>query len=413
MDILVYADWEGLGGPRLMGTLSVTHTKGREVFTFSYKKEWIDGGLAQNIDPDLQFYSGPQYLAARKKNFGLFLDSSPDRWGRVLMDRREAIVARQEQRKPKSLFEEDYLLGVFDEHRMGALRFKLTEEGSFLSDNKNLPSPPWTSLRELEFASFRLENDALKDEETLKWINLLIAPGASLGGARPKASVTDTHKHLWIAKFPSVNDRTDVGGWEMVANQLAIKAGISVAEGMARKFNSKHHTYLNKRFDRTNKGNRLHFASAMTLLGHSDGAEGVSYLQLAEFIMQNGGRVNEDLSQLWRRIVFNIAIKNTDDHLRNHGFMLTPFGWVLSPAYDINPVHYGKGLTLNISETDNSLDFDLARSVAKYFRLTNKQATDIIEEVQKTVRTWRKIAAKYKISNQEQDQMEAAFSLAE
>lgn len=407
MDILVYADWEGLDGPQAMGTLSVTHTKGREVFTFSYHKEWIDSGLAQNIDPDLQFYSGPQYLAGTKKNFGIFLDSSPDRWGRVLMDRREAILARQEQRKPKALFEEDYLLGVFDEHRMGALRFKLTKDGSFISDNKNLAAPPWTSLRELEFASLQLENDALKDEETLKWINLLIAPGASLGGARPKASVIDTQKHLWIAKFPSLSDRTDIGGWEMVANDLARNAGVVMAEGMARKFNSKYHTFLNKRFDRTNKGRRLHFASAMTLLGHNDGAEGVSYLHLAEFIMQYGGRVVEDLSQLWRRIVFNIAIKNTDDHLRNHGFLLTPSGWVLSPAYDVNPNYYGKGLTLNISETDNSLDFDLARSIAKYFRLNDQKAVTIIEEVQKAVKSWRKIASKYKISNHEQ--MAAAF----
>lgn len=413
MDILIYAHWEGLDKPHLMGTLSVVHTKGREVFTFSYRKEWIDGGLAQNIDPDLQFYSGPQYLAGGKKNFGIFLDSSPDRWGRVLMDRREAILARQENRKPKSLFEEDYLLGVFDEHRMGALRFKLTEDGSFLSDNQNLASPPWTSLRELEFASLQLENDALKDEETLKWINLLIAPGASLGGARPKASVIDTHKHLWIAKFPSVSDKTDVGGWEMVVNELARNAGVVMAEGMARKFNSKYHTFLNKRFDRTDNGNRLHFASAMTLLGHSDGGEGVSYLHLAEFIMQNGGRVNDDLSQLWRRIVFNIAIKNTDDHLRNHGFLLTPSGWVLSPAYDVNPVYFGKGLTLNISETDNSLDFDLARSVARYFRLNDKQAVFIIEEVQNAVRSWKKIAAKYRINNQEQDQMATAFEFAE
>src|SRR6266498_271142 len=267
MDILVYADWEGLREPRLMGTLSVVHTKGREVFTFSYHKKWLDDGPAQNIDPDLQFYSGPQYLAGGKKNFGIFLDSSPDRWGRVLMDRREAILARRENRKPKTLFEEDYLLGVFDTHRMGALRFKLSEDGNFLNDNKEFASPPWTSLRELEQASLQLEKDTLKDEEVLKWINMLIAPGASLGGARPKASVTDPNRSLWIAKFPSVNDKTDVGGWEMVANELAQQAGVIITEGMARKFNSKQHTFLTKRFDRTDAGKRLHFASAMTLLG--------------------------------------------------------------------------------------------------------------------------------------------------
>jgi serine/threonine-protein kinase HipA len=409
MDIFVYADWQGLKEPRKMGTLSVVHTKGREVFTFSYHKSWLDGGLAQNIDPDLQFFSGPQYLSVGKQNFGIFLDSSPDRWGRVLMDRREAILARSESRKPKTLFEEDYLLGVFDTHRMGALRFKLIEDGNFLSENSLFATPPWTSLRALEQASLQLEKDDLKDEEAIKWINMLIAPGSSLGGARPKASVTDTHGHLWIAKFPSVRDRTDVGGWEMVANKLSEQSGIVTAPGIVRKFHSKQHTFLTKRFDRTVDKARLHFASAMTLLGKVDGAEGASYLDIAEFIMQNGERVKEDLAQLWRRIVFNIAIKNTDDHLRNHGFILSQQGWILSPAFDVNPVYHGKGLTLNISETDNSLDLELARSVAENFRVDNTQAVKIIQEVQQAVKGWRKIAAKYRISKQEQDMMASAF----
>jgi serine/threonine-protein kinase HipA len=185
----------------------VTHTRGHTVFTFSYDKQWIRTNKAQNLDPDLQLYDGPQFLAASKSNFGLFLDSSPDRWGRVLMDRREAILARKEGRKPKPLYEENYLLGVYDAHRMGALRFKLEREGPFLNDNQGFAAPPWTNLRALEFASLQLEGNTLKDDESLKWINMLIAPGASLGGARPKASVTDEKGHLWIAKFPSVKDR--------------------------------------------------------------------------------------------------------------------------------------------------------------------------------------------------------------
>jgi serine/threonine-protein kinase HipA len=207
MDILVYADWEGLEVPTHMGVLSVTHTRGHAVFTFSYNKQWVTANKAQNLDPDLQLYDGPQFLAASKSNFGLFLDSSPDRWGRVLMDRREAILARKEGRKPKPLYEENYLLGVYDAHRMGALRFKLEREGPFLNDNQGFAAPPWTNLRALEFASLQLEGNTLKDDESLKWINMLIAPGASLGGARPKASVTDEKGHLWIAKFPSVKDR--------------------------------------------------------------------------------------------------------------------------------------------------------------------------------------------------------------
>lgn len=409
MDILVYAHWAGLDSPKLMGTLSAIRTKGREVFSFAYERSWLESGSAQVIDPELQLYTGPQYLSANRKNFGIFLDSSPDRWGRVLMDRRESLLAKKEERKRQNFFEEDYLLGVFDAHRMGALRFKTEKEGPFLNGNKGLAAPPWTTLRELEHASLRLEEGTLQDEESLKWINLLLAPGASLGGARPKASVLDEKNNLWIAKFPSVNDKTDVGAWEMVAHQLAKLASVAVSESKVQQFNSKHHSFLSKRFDR-NGDERLHFASAMTLLGYSDGAEGVSYLELAAFIMQNGAQVNNDLEELWRRIVFNIAVKNTDDHLRNHGFILTKAGWSLSPAYDVNPVYFGKGLTLNISETDNSLDFDLALSVAKYFRVNTKRAGEILKEVKKSVTGWRKIATAYKIPRDEQELMESAFA---
>ncbi len=412
MDILVYADWKGLETPTSMGVLSITHTRGHAVFTFSYDKQWIRANKAQSLDPDLQFYDGPQFLAGGKPNFGLFLDSSPDRWGRVLMDRREAILARKDNRKPKPLYEEDYLLGVYDAHRMGALRFKLEQEGPFLNIDRGLAAPPWTSLRELEFASFQLERDTLRDDESLKWINMLIAPGASLGGARPKAGATDEKGHLWIAKFPSVKDRTDIGAWEMVVNELAEKAGINIAKGMAKIYNSEQHTFLSRRFDRTESGERIHFASAMTLLGQSDGITGASYLQLAEFILQNSASPNANLEELWRRIVFFIAVKNTDDHLRNHGFLLTPDGWTLSPAYDVNPVYFGTGLTLNISQTDNALDWGLARSVAKYFRVEDKLATEIIAMTRTTVGQWSKIASKYKIKRSEQELMAQAFEHA-
>lgn len=409
MVILVFADWRELKEPTLMGTLSVAHTKGREVFSFTYSNDWIDSGTAQNLDPDLQLFSGPQYLSGEKKNFGIFLDSSPDRWGRVLMDRREAILAKKENRKIRNLFEEDYLLGVYDSYRMGAIRFKQEINGPFLDDHMGHASPPWTSLRELEFASLQLENNELKDEDVVKWISLLLAPGASLGGARPKASVTGPDETLWIAKFPSVKDKIDIGAWEMVAANMARSVGIRTPKSMIKKFNNDHHTFLSGRFDRHIDGRRIHFASAMTLLGHTDGVEGVSYLDLAEFIMRNGGNVDEDLQELWKRIVFNIAIKNTDDHLRNHGFLLSPAGWLLSPAYDVNPVYFGRGLTLNISETDNSLDFDLALSVAHYFRVNNKMANNFVTEVKQDVSNWKGLAKNYGISSQEQDLMATAF----
>ncbi|MBC7904984.1 MAG: type II toxin-antitoxin system HipA family toxin [Gemmatimonadaceae bacterium] len=412
MDILVYGDWLELGGATLLGTLSVSHVRGREIFSFAYDKAWLARGLAQSLDPDLQLFAGTQYLSTEKKNFGIFLDSSPDRWGRVLMIRREAISARIESRKVKTLFEEDFLLGVFDAHRMGAIRFKQDLNGPFLHDNANLASPPWTSLRELEYASLQLEKEALTDEDSLKWLNMLMAPGASLGGARPKASVVDSKNNLWIAKFPSGNDRTDIGGWEMVVNVLAKEAGLNIAEAQVKKFNSKHHSFLSKRFDRIKGKGRIHFASAMTLLGYSDGAEGASYLNLAEFIMQYGANVKEDLEELWRRIVFNISVKNTDDHLRNHGFLLTPQGWTLSPAFDVNPVYHGRGLTLNISETDNSLDFELAGSVAKYFRVSGSKAATITSRIRQAAGKWQKVAKAYKIAASEQDLMAQAFEMS-
>ena len=410
--IQVYAGWVGLEQPTLMGTLQATQVRGKEVFSFEYAEAWLQSGNVQNLDPDLQLYSGPQYLGEGKSNFGIFLDSSPDRWGRVLMDRREALLARRQERKARTLFETDYLLGVFDDHRMGALRFKEDAAGDFLNNSKEMASPPWTSIRELEEASMRLEEDDVDEAEKMKWLNMLMAPGSSLGGARPKASVLDTKGQLWIAKFPSRNDYKDVGAWEKVVHDLAVRAGLHVADAMTGTYYSKQHTFLTKRFDRNAKGERTHFASAMTLLGHTDGTNfqsGVSYLDLAGFIMQNGAQADQDLEELWRRIVFYIGVSNTDDHLRNHGFLLTATGWILSPAYDINPVETGNGLSLNISEKDNALDLDLAREVAPYFRISTKRAEAIIDGIKKVVGGWKTLAEKQGISKPERDRMAKAF----
>lgn len=412
-EIFVYADWVELGKPVMMGVLSIDVLRGKEIFSFKYSDNWLMNGYTHVLDPDLGFYTGAQYLRDDKPNFGLFMDSSPDRWGRVLMKRREAILAKADNRPARMLRESDFLLGVYDMHRMGALRFKLESDGDFLDNNKDYSAPPWASIRELENASLELEKNIEQDNpDLLKWINLLMAPGSSLGGARPKASVQDADGALWIAKFPSISDYINIGAWEMVVNELAQKSGINTAHAMIRKYNNKHHTYLTKRFDRTPAGERLHFSSAMTLLGYSDGAgadDGVSYLELVGFIVQNGASVNADLTELFKRIVFSIAVSNTDDHLRNHGFLLTQNGWTLSPAYDINPNQYGTGLKLNISENDNSLDFNLVLSVAPYFRLTNVVAVQIIEHIKLVVSEWEKIADKYKIPKNEQEQMRRAF----
>lgn len=415
--IAVYAHWQGLAAPELMGELLATPVRGQEVFSFAYASSWLATAPAQVLDPALQLYTGPQYLAEEKSNFGLFLDSAPDRWGRLLMRRREAALARQEGRRAEPLLESDYLLGVFDGHRMGGLRFKLRSDGPFLNDNRAMAAPPWTSLRELEYASLQLERiDAAQDPDYLKWLLLLVAPGSSLGGARPKASVVNEQGQLWMAKFTSGQDTHDVGAWEAVVNTLAQQAGLTVASGQAQRFGSRHHTYLSERFDRTATNERVHFASAMTLLGYQDGTDfqdGASYLGLAAFLMRQGAQVEEDLTELWRRIVFNICVANTDDHLRNHGFLLTAQGWRLSPAYDLNPVPFGRGLTLNISEMENALDLQLALEVAPFFRLALAQAELVMAEVVAAVRGWRAVAVRYQLSREEQELMANAFRAAD
>lgn len=412
-DIYVYMDWSEFEEPIFMGVLSSELLRGKEVFSYSNDADWLKYSKFRALDPDLGSFVGKQYLPTDKSNFGLFLDSAPDRWGRVLMQRREVLLAKQENRGVRKLTEIDYLLGVYDGNRMGALRFKLDPDGEFMDNSREFAAPPWASIRELEHASLQLEDENSSDStEYVKWLRMLIAPGSSLGGARPKANVVDELGSLWIAKFPSRNDKTNMGAWEATVAELALGCGINMADCRAIKFGSDHHTFLTKRFDRTANDKRIYFASAMTLLGYTDGAsgaEGVSYLELAEWIGRNCHNVNGDLEQLWRRIVFNIAVSNCDDHLRNHGFLLTTKGWELSPAYDINPDKHGFGLKLNITEEDNSLDFDVALSTAKYYGVTESKRSEIISKICSVVASWKSVATKQGISRSEQEQMSSAF----
>ena len=306
--------------------------------------------------------------------------------------------------------EVDYLLGVHDQFRMGGLRFKKLRDGPFLDNNDKLAAPPINSLRELEYAVNQVEEDKPTDDpDYLKWLYMLISPGSSLGGARPKASVVDTDQSLWIAKFPSKYDDYDIGGWEFICYQRAKAAGLHMSECKVQRLNSPYHTFLTKRFDRQGS-KRLHFTSAMTQLGYYDGDYEASYLELAEFISHHGSQAQADLEQLWRRIVFNIAVANTDDHLRNHGFILDNKGWRLSPAYDINPVTPAYGLHLNITEDNNQLDFELAMEVIDYFRIKPARAVEIKQEVCSSVSRWSKQAKAIGISRAEQERMEPAFS---
>ena len=408
-DIYVFADWIGLEEPTLIGTLSAHFAKGKKAFSFEYDKNWLKTDAQRLLDPDIDFYSGPQY-PTNKENFGIFLDSMPDTWGKTLMKRRAAQNARAKNEKAETLYEIDYLLGVYDESRMGALRFKTELEGPFLDNDAHNPTPPWSSLGELQEAVNQLENDEQSDA-VRKWIAVLIAPGSSLGGARPKANILDAQKNLWIAKFPSKTDVVDKAAWEFLAYKLAIASGIEMAESKIENISGQNHTFLTKRFDRDN-GKRIHFASAMTMTGNTEDIirdTTPSYLEIVEFIENYGADVETNLHQLWRRIVFNIAISNTDDHLRNHGFILTEKGWILSPAYDLNPSIEKDGLSLNIDMDDNALDYDLARSVGMYFRLSEKEMETIIGEVLSAVKNWKSISNKIGIKNAEIELMAGAF----
>lgn len=407
--IYVYDDFS-TDVPLLMGCLYVSVIKGGESYSFEYDRNWLKTtGLSLSLDPELMPYAGRQY-PSDKNIFGLFADASPDRWGRVLMNKRERILADKEGRKPNKLYDSDYLLGVYDETRMGGIRFKLDPNGPFLSDDQETAAPPWATLRTLEEASRHFESDASGLAE--KWLNQLIKPGSSLGGARPKATVIDTKDQLWIAKFPSKNDENDVGAWEMVAHDLAALCGLNVPEAKLEKFSSLGSTFLVKRFDRI-RDRRIHFASAMTLLGKTDGAsavDGISYLDIAGIIRSCGAQPKKDLVELWKRIVFNMAITNTDDHLRNHAFILESGGWVLSPLYDVNPVPYGGELSLNVDEEDNSINIRLAIQTAARFGIAETEAQNYAEEILEIVRdNWSKIAANYGLTRRQIEEMRPAF----
>jgi serine/threonine-protein kinase HipA len=408
--IFVYDDFS-TDQPVLMGSLYVNVIKGGESYSFEYDKGWLKKtGLTLTLDPELMPYSGRQYPTG-KNIFGLFADASPDRWGRVLMNKRERILAEKEGRKPSKLYDSDYLLGVYDETRMGGIRFKVNPEGPFLSDDKETAAPPWATLRTLEEASRNFEND--ETGLTEKWLNQLIKPGSSLGGARPKATVVDTKNQLWIAKFPSKNDENDTGAWEIVAHDLAALCGLNVPEAKLEKFSPLGSTFLIKRFDRLGS-KRVHFASAMTLLVKKDGAsaaDGSSYLDIAAFIKSYGAQPKKDLIELWKRIVFNMAVTNTDDHLRNHAFILTDKGWILSPLYDVNPVPYGDELSLNVDEDDNSISIDLAVQTAVKFGISKSDAEAVAEDILQIVRdNWERTAARYALTRRQIEEMRPAFN---
>ena len=410
--LYVFADFDWLKEPRLIGELSYESLRGSDSYGFCYNDEWLKdyGGLF--LSDDLNNYPGQQYTPPGKDIFGCFSDALPDRWGRILINRREQILAKEENRPVRRLSSFDYLIGIEDFSRMGAFRFKESIDGDYINASEILRIPPLTDIRELIAASSEIEKS--EDENRLpemRWIAQLVQPGSSLGGARPKASVIDENKILYIAKFPSRKDDYDVGLWEHFSHLLAKKAGVNAADTRVISTSDKYHTLLSRRFDRREDGKRIHFASAMTLLGLNDGDNantGHGYLDIVDFILQNCTNVEDNLQELYRRVAFNICIGNSDDHFRNHGFLLTAKGWTLSPAYDMNPT-LNEYQSLLINSSTNKSDLNELRDSCEEYMLQKHIAQQIISKVLNTVKYWHSLANRLGIIKTEQNMFYTIF----
>ena len=414
--LLVYADLHWLHTPALVGELSYESLRGADSYGFSFAPTWLQTQRDLFLSADLNNYTGMQYTAADRDIFGCFSDALPDRWGRTLLNRREQLQAQEQRRPLRRLSSFDYLLGIDDYSRMGAFRFKETPDSDFINSDPTLKIPPLTDIRTLEAAGSAIEqseaHNALPEK---KWIAQLIQPGTSLGGARPKASVTALDGALCVAKFPSRKDDYDVELWEHLCHLLARKAGIEVADTKVLKAIGPYHTLISRRFDRTADGRRIHFASAMTLLGLQDGnnaADGHGYLDLVDFIVQHCTAVESNLRELYRRVAFYICVGNSDDHFRNHGFLLTPKGWTLSPAYDINPT-LNSSQSLLISSVSNQAAFSQLRAAAEDYLLTRETADAILAEVQAALVDWSTLAAQIGIPRREIAQFADRWQLAQ
>ena len=406
----VVVDLDRLGGMRRMGLLHRQAGGGGDIFSFEYDERWLKQPEVFQFDPDLQLVKGKLYPPPGRENFGIFMDSSPDRWGRLLMDRRAARRAAKEGNPPPKLGPWDYLLGVHDSTRLGAIRFRRSEKEPFLDDDKELAAPPIARVRQLQAVSIKLEDEHAEEHPDYdQWLAQLVAPGSSLGGARPKAAVIDDKGRLCIAKFPSRKDTRDVGAWEYLLHILAAAAGIQVSHASVQRFGNEGQTFITRRFDRTETRGRRAFISAMTLLQRQDGEPGTSYLELVELLQSRGADTRADCEQLFRRVVFNICTSNTDDHLRNHGFFVERNGLLLSPAYDMNPNPERRDLSLAIDEANTACDVDVALRAAPSYGLSAARGASIVTEVRTAVRNWHQEATSIGIAKDEQYEMQSAF----
>lgn len=395
---------DSLGPEILIGYLTLSKGRSGDAIRFQYDDNWLTNKTPLppfDLEPSLGAFAGPHYPPADNALFGIFRDMSPDRWGRVLMERREVVRAKAEIRPVRTLFEWDFLLGVADAGRMGALRLRNPETGEFVADSE-FPVPPVTRLRELETIVAELEKAGAEEQpEYRAWLLQLTAPGTSLGGARPKASYMDTDGSMWLAKFPASEDRRDIGLWESLAAGLAAKCGIVMPDSRTLEFSNRGHTFATQRFDRVGGSRRL-YASAMTLTGKREG-DAASYLDIVEAIETQGekGKIAADLEQLFRRILFSILIGNRDDHLRNHGFLRGQSGWMLSPAFDINPNPDKAEHALAIDEADPTPTTATLIASRDYYRLGQAKVRQIENEIRGVVASWKAEAARLGIAGRE------------
>lgn len=402
--IWVWLDDPAFGPLQQIGTLS---RGDRGSVRFAYNQAWLRHGHTFPLDPELDLTPGEFFPG--NHNFGVFMDSCPDRWGQVLMQRREVVDAREEGRTPRTLGPWEFLLGVQDCTRMGALRFSRPGEQDFLADEA-LAAPPVARIAELQTIAFELTRKKPEDSGKIReWLKVLVAPGSSLGGARPKANLVDEGGNLWIAKFPSADDDYDVAVWEKLVHDLAKTCGITVPESRIEQIGTGYHTFMVKRFDRAGS-DRCFFASAMTMLGHID-TDDASYLELAEFIATYGQaeHIERDLEELFTRVVFNVVTANRDDHLRNHGFVRSPAGWRLAPAYDMNPSFRKDEHVLSLNMYDRLPDLEVVLSTAEYYRLNTDRAREIVKTVCGIVRGWASRARKLGLSSRECSEAEHLF----
>lgn len=413
--IFIYADFDWLEKPLLLGELGYESLRGSDSYSFKYDNSWLRQYGSLFLSADINNYPGWQYTQPERDIFGCFSDALPDRWGRLLLNRREQILATEEHRPVCKLSSFDYLIGIDDFSRMGGFRFKASQDGEFINCEESLRIPPLTDIHTLVSASMEIEkSEELNRLPEKKWLQQLVHPGTSLGGARPKAVVVNDEGRLCMAKFPSRNDDYDVGLWEHHSHLLAKEAGVIAAETGVVDTGGQYHTLFSKRFDRTADGRRKHFASAMTLLGLTDGCDaktGNGYLDIVDFILQNCCDVEANLRQLYRRVAFNIAIGNSDDHFRNHGFLLTPKGWTLSPAYDMNPT-LNDYQALMINSNTNQADLNILLDSSDEYMIGRKEAETIIEEVKSGVRQWKYIANRLGITKREMAVYEQVYQRA-